>query len=142
MVYKLAHQILHRDGPKEEGGGGGQNHPHLSGAFSQLSGVVYNSNNHLHGDKKAKSRKNLSNFLSIGLFSSKELAPCMENLHAKEPFHYWQRPCSVSSLLNSSSGRAKNGKVVHLAASTPGRLLRILPQNAAAWVYAPTSLSS
>ena len=73
--------------------------------------------------------------------------------------HDWQRLCSVSSRLNSSklprrewwgslphlatlltltrvkldslSGRAKGGKVVCLAASTPGRLLGIRPQGAA-----------
>ena len=48
-----------------------------------------------------------------------DLALCMENLHAMGPYHYWQRPRFVLSPLNSSSGRAKNSKVPHLAASTP-----------------------
>ena len=43
----------------------------------------------------------------------------MENLHAKGPFRDWQRPCSVSSPLNSSSGCAENGKVACPAASAP-----------------------
>ena len=75
------------------------------------SGAIRSCNSHQHGDEKAKSRKTLSNFLFIGLFSSKDFAPCMENLHAKEPFRYWQRPCSVSSPLNSSSGRVESGRV-------------------------------
>ena len=69
-------------------GRGGKNCPHYSGASSQTSGVVCSRNNHPRGDEKAKSRKILSNFLFIGLFSSKDFAPCMENLHAKEPFRY------------------------------------------------------
>ena len=36
---------------------------------------------------------------------------CMENLHAKGPFHYWQRLHSFLSLLNSSSGRVDKGRV-------------------------------
>ena len=40
-----------------------------------------------------------------------DLALCMENLHAMGPFHYWQRPCSVSSPLNSSSGCVESGGV-------------------------------
>ena len=36
---------------------------------------------------------------------------CMENLHAMGPFRYWQRPYSVSSPLNSLSGRVENGMV-------------------------------
>ena len=79
-----------------------------------------------------------------------DLSLCIRNLHAMGPFHYWQRPRSVSSPLNGSSGcvengrvafhywqlsrsvsspldsltgRAENGKVVSLAACTPGRLL-------------------
>ena len=97
----------------------------------------------------------------------KDLALCMENLHAMGPFRYWQRPCPVSSLLSSLSGcvesgrvafrywqrscsvsspldslsgRIGSGKVVCLATSTPGRLLGIRPRGAVAWVYAPASL--
>ena len=35
----------------------------------------------------------------------------MKNLHAMGAFHYWQLPCSISSPLNSSSGRVEDGKV-------------------------------
>ena len=77
----------------------------------------------------------------------------------KGPSRNWQRPCSVSSPLNSSkrprrkwrgslphlatlptltrvkldssSGRAKGGKVVCPTASTPGRPMGIRPQDAA-----------
>ena len=94
----------------------------------------------------------------------------MENLHAKGPSRDWQRPCSVSSPLNSSKrprrewrgslphlatlptltrvkldssgGRAKGGKVVRPAASTPGRPMGIRPQDAALGLRAgkPTQL--
>ena len=96
-----------------------------------------------------------------------DLAPCMENLHAMGPFHYWQRPSSVSSPLNSScgcvesggvafcnwqrsrsasspldssSGHVKSSEVVCPTASAPGRPLGIRPQGATAWVSAPASL--
>ena len=55
---------------------------------------------------------------------------CVEN--GRVASRYWQCSRSVSSLLDSSSDRAENGKVAHPAASTPGRLLRIRPQGAAA----------
>ena len=94
----------------------------------------------------------------------------MENLHAKGPTRNWQRPCSVSSPLNSSSGRVESGRVafhslatlsiltrvkvdsssgrvgggevVCPAASTPGRPMGIRPQDTALGLRAgkPTQL--
>ena len=182
------HRLLHRDGSGEEGGPSGQlvcsRSVHASAGKRQGRHWRRRSSKsspslwcHQPGEwcrlqlqqssawrRKDKSRKTLSNFLFlyIGLSSSKDFAPCMENLHAREPFHYWQRlrsvssslnslsgcvenrraafrywqhPRSVSSLLDNSSDRAENGKVVCLAARTPSRLLGICPRGAVAWVY-------
>ena len=54
---------------------------------------------------------NFKIFLLYKVIPLGDLVLCMENLHAMEPFRYWQRPYSVSSLLNSLRGRDENGTV-------------------------------
>ena len=62
--------------------------------------------------EKVKSRKNLSNFSLFYKVILLERSCSLYGKHArKEPFRYWQRPCSFSSPLNSSSGCTENGKV-------------------------------
>ena len=74
---------------------------------------------------------------------------CFESAQQlKRPRREWQgslpQLATLSILtrvkLDSSSGRVESGKVVRLAASTPGRPLGIRPQGAAAWVYALANL--
>ena len=108
----------------------------------RTSGIICGCGKRSRGDRKAKSCEPLSNSFMYKVVFLRDPALGMRNLHAMGAFRYRQRPCSVSSPLNSSSGRAENGKVVYLAASTPGQLLRIHPQNTATWVYAPASLTS
>ena len=135
----------------------------------QTSGIICGCSKRSRGDRKAKSFETLSNSFMYKVVFLGDPALGMKNLHAmgpssigdtlvlfrvrstvqvaafrpaRWPSRYWQGPCSVSSPVNSSSGRAENGKVVYLATSTPGRLLRIHPRNAVAWVRAPASLSS
>ena len=127
----------------------------------RTSDVICGCSEHLRSDAKNEP------FFLYKIILLGDLSLCMRKLHVMGPFHFWQHPCSVSSLLNSSSGcvengrvafrnwqrsrsvsspldsssgRVKSGKVVSLAASTPDRLLGIRPQGAAAWVYAPASL--
>ena len=56
--------------------------------------------------------------------------------------HLATLPTLTRVKLDSSGGRAKGGKVVHLAASTPGRPMGICPQDAALGLRAgkPTQL--
>ena len=77
----------------------------------QASNVIGGGGERSRSDRKAKSRKTLRNSFLYKVIPLGDLVLCMENLHAKGPSRDWQRPCSVSSLLNSSSGRVESGRV-------------------------------
>ena len=62
-------------------------------------------------DRKAKSCETLSICFLYKVILLEDPALCMENLHAMGPFHYWQRPCSAVSPLNSLSGCVESGRV-------------------------------
>ena len=63
------------------------------------------------GDKKAKSCRTLNISFLFKVIPLGDLVLFMENLHAKGPSRNWQLRCSVSSPLNSSSGRVESGWV-------------------------------
>ena len=139
---------------------------HFKQEDDRTNGALGGRGERSRSGRKAKSCKTLSNSFIYMVIFLDDLALRMENLHAMGPYQYWQRPRSVSSPLNSSSGCVENGRVtfcdwqcsrsisslldslsgrvkssevVFPTASIPGRPLRIRPQSAA-WVSVPANL--
>ena len=84
-----------------------------------MGSIICGCSKRSRGDRKAKSFETLSNFFLYNVVFPKDPALGMKNLHTMGAFRYWQRLCSVSSLLNSSSGRVKNGKVAFPLLAAP-----------------------
>ena len=77
----------------------------------QENGVASKREGRQCGDRKAKSHRTLNISFLYKVIPLGDLVLCMGNLHAKGPSRDWQRPCSVLSPLNSSSGRVESGGV-------------------------------
>ena len=68
---------------------------------NQEDGAACKHEGRQYGDRKAKSCQTLNISFLYKVIPLGDLVLCMENLHAKGPSRDWQRPCSVSSPLNS-----------------------------------------